>query len=151
MNLKLIKDHPVDYLKRIPPAAAEYYMSYSPYWTTFYNARHLTGRGILPRIYNSIFQAFQRLYGSVWILILLVLVLPACLLFFVREDRPALHLLLLVEAAIHYNFLISVFSTSAGVNNMRYRVPVEPLIFLAYLAALFLISRTLVKRLRKAR
>ena len=149
LNLKLIKDNPVDYLKQIPPASTQYYLTYSPYWTTYYNNKLLTGPGIFPKIYLSVFQVFQKLYSSVWLLVLLVLLLPVLLLFLVKKDRPVFHLFLILEAAIHYNFLISVLSTNAGVNNVRYRVPVEPLIILVYLAALFLLARSIFKRFVK--
>jgi hypothetical protein len=82
-------------------------------------------------------------------LLVFVLLVPAGLLIATRKDKPIFHLLLLLEGTVHYNFLISVFLTPGGINNMRYRVPVEPFILLVVYAAVFYFGCSLFRAARE--
>ncbi|MCJ7581352.1 MAG: hypothetical protein MUP98_12575, partial [Candidatus Aminicenantes bacterium] len=133
MNVRMIKDYPWDYIKQIPVSAAYYYRNYSSYWMTPYNRKLLTKNKLISRIFRFFFRINTTLYRTLPTLLMMVLVLPALFLFFLRKRQKEFHFLLLVVMAINYNFVISVLTTNSGIDNLRYRVPVEPLILMVFM------------------
>lgn len=149
MNVRVIKDYPWDYIKQIPESAAYYYKNYSSYWMTPYNRKLMTRKNPISRIFRFFFRLYSDLYGNLPSLLIMILILPAAFLLLVRKRQEIFHFLLLLIIAVNYNFAISVLATNAGIDNLRYRVPVEPLIFLVFLSSFFIIGRklwTLIKR-----
>jgi hypothetical protein len=148
LNLRMIKDNFGDYLRLLPKAASSYY-DYSWDWTAPQNKRIFRRN----RFTAGLFRPFFRLYAGVFknrlALLTLVLFVPAALLMTTRKNKPVFHLLCLIEGTIHYNFLICIILTPGGINNMRYRVPVEPFILLVFYAALFFFGRFLFRAARK--
>lgn len=148
-NLKLIRENPVDYLKLLPRAADHYYR-YSWYWTESQNARVFKRQGfLLPPL-----QFFSRLYAllfkNTWVLVLTVLVIPLAFLVASRKNQEIFHVLCLVEVTVHSNFIISILFSPGGINNLRYRQPVEPLILLVLYGALFFFIRNLTHSRRRS-
>lgn len=139
LNMKVILDNPGEYFKQVPGSARDYYRSYSNFWMVPNNSRLLTKKGILPRTFLFIFNSLSKLYSAVPMIVLVVVFMPCVLLLLMRKDKRIFHLVLLIEGTIHYNFLISILSTNSGIDNLRYRVPVEPLILLIFFSALFIL------------
>ncbi len=144
LNLKVIKDNPGEYLKQLPQSMGDYYKNYSNFWMVPFNKVFLKQKGFLPRIFLFFFRLNAWLYKHLVPMLLMVVFLPALLLFFVRRDKKAFHLALIMEGTLQYNFLVSVISTNSGIDNLRYRVPVEPLIIMLFLAALFYVGKMMV-------
>ena len=149
MNLQLIKKFPGKYLKQIPNAASSYYKDYSPYWTVPNNKTFLNKKKAIPRCFLFVFNLLKVIYSKTWSLILMILFLPLSMFFLVLKKKQVLHLFLLIEGAVHYNFLISILSTNAGVNNLRYRAPVEPLILMMTMVPLFYLGRFVLQSIKK--
>jgi hypothetical protein len=141
LNLKIIKDNPGEYLKQLPDSAADYYKNYSNFWMVPYNKIFLKNKGFIPRIFLFFYKLNVKLYKNLIPMLLMVVLLPALLLFFIRKDKKIFHLALLIEGVIQYNFLISVIATNSGIDNLRYRVPVEPLIILMFFTSLFYLGK----------
>ncbi|MCJ7582067.1 MAG: hypothetical protein MUP98_16265, partial [Candidatus Aminicenantes bacterium] len=59
------------------------------------------------------------------------------------------HFLLLVVMAINYNFVISVLTTNSGIDNLRYRVPVEPLILMVFMCCLYVVASWIFKSFKQ--
>jgi len=139
-NLRLIRDNPGDYLRLLPTAAAHYY-DYSWYWT------ELQDRGIFERFpfLAPPLRFFSHVYAWIFkktmVLVMAVLVIPVIFLVAVRKRRNLFHPVFLLEGTIHYNFFITILLTPGGINNLRYRVPVEPLILLVLYGAIFFLGR----------
>lgn len=150
LNLKLIKDNPRDYLRIIPKAASDYF-SYSWYWTTPHNKDILAKNPPLARFYRFFQRVYSAVFTNLWSLLALIVVCPFIVLVAVRNKTRGFHLFCLLEGAVLYNFLISVPLTNAGVNNMRFRVPVEPLMLMIGFGALFLIGRAATVSFKEAR
>jgi hypothetical protein len=72
------------------------------------------------------------------------LIIPAVFILASRKKKDVFHLACLLEGTIQYNFLVSIFFTPGGINNLRYRLPVEPLIVLVFCAGLFFFGRSIV-------
>lgn len=144
MNVRMIKDYPWDFIKQIPVSAAYYYKTYSSYWMTPYNRKLMTRKNPISRVFRFFFRLYSNLYGNLSSLLIMVLILPAALLLLVRKKQKIFHFLFLLIIAMFYNFAISVLSTNAGIDNLRYRVPVEPLIFLVFLSSLFVIGKKIL-------
>lgn len=149
MNMRMIKDYPWDYIKQIPESAEYYYKNYSSYWMTPYNRKLLSKRDPVSRIFLFFFQINTKLYRNLTILLLMTLILPAIFLFLVRKKQKIFHFLLLIVITVNYNFAISILATNSGIDNLRYRLPVEPLIVLVFLNALFVLGRAGVMRLSR--
>jgi hypothetical protein len=149
LNLKIIKDNPGQYLRLLPRAAAAYY-DYSWDWTAPQNKRIFNRNKFPARLFRFFFGLYARVFKNPLALLFLILLVPVALLIACRKNRQIFHWLCLIEGTIHYNFLITVFFTPGGVNNLRYRIPVEPFILLVFYTALFLVGRGLVLRLRPA-
>jgi len=148
INVKLIKENFGEYLKRVPGAASDYY-DYSWYWT------HLQDKGLFPRIkaLARFFRVFFALHAAIFkksfLLLIVILAVPAAFIVTLRKQEYRFHLLCLLEGVVHYNFLVSVLLTNNGVNNLRFRVPVEPVILLIFYGALFTWGRSLFRRVPK--
>jgi hypothetical protein len=147
LNLTMIRHNFGDYLRLLPKAASSYY-DYSWDWTAPQNRRVLRRNPFTARLFRFFFGAYKFIFKNPLALIAFVLFIPAALLLATRKNKPVFHLLLLIEGTIHYNFLVSVFFTPGGINNMRYRVPVEPFILLAFYTALFFLGRFLFRTAR---
>ncbi len=148
LNRKLIEDNFREYARLVPGAAA-YYYDYSWYWLR-QRQRSFLGKSKLVSAPFRFFRDFYaRLFQNPYSLIFLVAVIPAVFIISRRKGGEAAHLALLFEGVIHYNFLVSVILTNAGVNNLRFRVPVEPFILLVFYAAVFHFVRQLRKPRRK--
>jgi hypothetical protein len=78
------------------------------------------------------------------LLVLLLLVAPAIVLMKDFRKKECFHGWLILMLTIHYTCFISVLSTSAGINNLRYRQPVEPLILLMFYSGVFYLGREIV-------
>jgi hypothetical protein len=147
LNFKLIKDNPGQYFRLLPRAAAAYY-DYSWDWTARQNQRIFNQNKFAARLFRVFFRLYSWIFKSLYALLFFVLLVPVVLLIVCRRNRELFHWVGLIEGTVHYNFLISVLLTPGGINNLRYRIPVEPLILLAFYAALFLFGRAPVRKLR---
>jgi len=144
LNLKIIKDNFGDYLSLLPKAASSYY-KYSWDWTAPQNKRIFRRNPIMARLLRLFFRLYAPIFKNTVALLFFVLIIPAAFLIATRKNKPVFHLLCLIEGTIHYNFLICVFLTPGGINNLRYRVPVEPFILLVFYSALFMLGRFLFR------
>ena len=149
MNMRMIKDYPWDYIKQVPESAEYYYKNYSSYWMTPYNKKLLSKRDPISWTFHFFFQINTKLYRNLPSLLLMVLILPAIFLFLIRKKQKIFHFLLLIIITVNYNFAISVLATNSGIDNLRYRLPVEPLIVLVFLNALFVLVREIVVHLKR--
>ena len=150
LDLKLITENFGDYLRLVPQAASDYY-SYSRFWTRGYDRRILARTSLLARVFGSFRPIFSFLFNRPVALLFFVLILPIVFLVARRKDNDTFHLTWLLEGTIHYSFVISVLLTNNGVNNQRFRAPVEPFILLVFFGALFLLGSDLARKLRKSR
>jgi len=148
LNLKLIKDNPRQYLRLLPRAAAAYY-DYSWDWTAPQNKRIFNRNKFPAKLFRFFFRIYRGVFKNPLALLTFVLLIPLALLIASRKNKELFHWLCLIEGTVHYNFLLCVFFTPGGINNLRYRIPVEPLILLVFYAALFLFGRALVRRPRR--
>ena len=137
VNFKLIKDYPLDYLKQVPASVLSYYRQYSPYWTGGNAQRFLNNRAIIPGMFRSFFLFYKQLFTNLYFLAVLMIAAPLILFSLVHKNRLAFHGWFIIVAVIHYNCFVSTLTTIAGINNLRYRAPVEPLILLVFYAAIF--------------
>jgi len=142
MNLKLIIDNPGDYLKQIPEAISKYYGVYSFWWTIPQQKKLLHKKRFIPRIMRFFYNFYHFLFTNLVSQIFILIVMPVILLIIVRKNKNAFHLVLICEGIINYNFLASVLSCNA--DNLRYRVPVEPLIGLVFFSSLFLLIKVII-------
>ncbi|MDH7512073.1 MAG: hypothetical protein QHH14_03885 [Clostridiales bacterium] len=150
LNLRLIMENPMDYLRLLPRAASDYY-GFSWYWTELYSGKVFGRTKFLIKPWLFFFRVYNWVYHHLLALLTFVLIAPALFILASRKKESVFHLACLLEGAIHYNFLISIFFTPGGVNNLRYRLPVEPYIVLVFFAALFLLGRALWGRIPKLR
>ncbi len=148
VNLKLLRDYPSEYFQRVPDSFTQYYRQYSPYWAAGNARPHLAKGGLVARLLRFFFRIYKFLFVTPYLAWGVVIAAPLILLWLKRKDRFALHGWLQVEAAIHYNCLIAVFTTFAGVNNLRYRAAVEPLILLVLFAVFFELGKVALGRLK---
>jgi hypothetical protein len=146
LNAKLIKENFGEYLKRVPRAAADYY-DYSWFWTLPHNKRLFPQIKFLSGIFRAFLGLYTAIFGNAVSLLILILLVPAAFIITSHHRRDVFHSLWLLEGVIHYNFLVSVLLTNAGINNLRFRVPVEPLILLIFYGALFSWGRDLCRRI----
>jgi len=146
MHLKLIRDNPGDYIKQIPAAISKYYGVYSFWWTVPHQKKLLNKRKHVSRILRFFFNIYKFLFTNFIAQIILLIIMPIILLFFVRKNKRVFHLVCLCEFVINYNFLVSVLSCNA--DNLRYRVPVEPLIVLIFLSSSFLFGKSAFKSIK---
>jgi hypothetical protein len=143
VNLKLIKDYPGDYLGQLPDSILSYYMQYSSQWAGG-NTRIFINKGdVIQVAFRLIFQFYRALFLNPYFLVCLMIIAPVTVLIFVLRRKERLLTWLILQGAIHYTCAISVISTKAGINNLRYRQPVEPLILLLLYASLFYLGKTL--------
>jgi len=149
VNLKLIKDYPGDYFGQLPDSILSYYMQYSSQWAGG-NTRIFINKGnVIQAAFRIVFQLYRSLFLNPWLLAGLMIIAPLTVLFFVRRKKASLLTWLILQGVIHYTCLISVISTKAGINNLRYRQPVEPLILLLLYASLFYLGKTLYALLKQ--
>lgn len=148
VNLKLLRDYPSEYFQRVPDSFTQYYRQYSPYWAAGNARPHLAKGSLVARLMRFFFRIYKFLFVTPYLAWGVVIVAPLILLWLKRRDRFALHGWLQVEVVIHYNCLIAVFTTFAGVNNLRYRATVEPLIVLVLFATFFELGRVALGCLR---
>jgi hypothetical protein len=148
LNLTMIRENFGDYLALLPRAASSYY-DYSWDWTAPQNRRVLRRNRFTAGLFRFFYGLYEGVFKNRLALLVFVLLVPAGLLIATRKDKPIFHLLLLLEGTVHYNFLISVFLTPGGINNMRYRVPVEPFILLVVYAAVFYFGCSLFRAARE--
>lgn len=148
MNLKLIMDHPGDYIKQIPDSVSLYYGVYSFFWATPNQRVLLHKKSLIPRIFRFFFDSYKFLFTNLLSQMFLLIIMPVILIVLVRKNKIALHLVIIIEGVINYNFLVSVLTCKYG-DNLRYRVPVEPLIVLVFLSSLFLLVKTLITGMKK--
>jgi len=151
INLKLIWENPGEYLKQLPSSVLMYYKSYAAYWTSGNIRRFINKKNIAGRFTMFCFRFYKRLFTSSTYLWMMILVAPVGLLIMVRKKKKVFHGWLLLEVIINYNFIVSVLSTRAGMNNLRYRATVEPLILLILFAFLFYVGKMLADFFGKKR
>lgn len=148
-QLRLLRDFPGEYIKKVPESFASYYRAYSPYWTAGNARKFLERGGIMPWLFRGVFGIHRELFFRPPLLLLLLLGAPAVVLIAAARDKHRLHGWLVLLAVIHYNGFVSILTTNAGINNLRYRQPVEPLILLFLYAALFFAGRALARRFKR--
>jgi hypothetical protein len=148
LNFKIIKDNPGQYLRLLPRAAAAYY-DYSWDWTARQNRRIFDRNKFMARLFRVFFRLYSWIFKSFYALLFFILLVPVALLIVRRKNRELFHWICLIEGIVHYNFLVTVFLTPGGINNLRYRIPVEPFILLVFCAALFLFGRAMFRKLRR--
>jgi hypothetical protein len=144
LNVRMIRDNFDDYLRLLPKAASSYY-DYSWDWTAPQNKRILRRNSFTAGLFRFFFGLYEGIFKNTVALLFFVLLVPAALLIAFRKNKPVFHLLGLIEGTIHYNFLVCILLTPGGINNLRYRVPVEPFILLVFYAALFMFGRFLFR------
>lgn len=149
VNLKLIKDHPLDYLKQIPGSLRNYYQQYSTHWTSGNTRIFLRKKKFFSFIFRNIFRVYKKLFSNSCLLVILLGIMPMVVIIHDRRRKKNLHGWLSLELVIQYTCLVSVLSTNAGINNLRYRAPVEPLILLVFYAGIFYVGKGLVSFLKK--
>lgn len=141
INLKLIKDYPLLYLKQIPDAIFFYYKTYSSNWTGRNTKRFLSKKNILTKIYLFFFRFYKTLFNKkvifYYIILSPLLIIPLC------KNKEKNHGWVIVYFTIHYNCLISTVLSNAGMNILRFRIPVEPLILLTFYSGFFLIAKNI--------
>jgi len=143
VNLKLIKDFPGDYLGQLPDSIQSYYRQYSSQWAGG-NTRIFINKGnVLQSAFRLMFRFYRALFLNPWLLVYLMIIAPVTVLIFVLRRKESLLTWFILQGVIHYTCLISVISTKAGINNLRYRQPVEPLILLLFYASLFYLGKAL--------
>lgn len=145
LNVKLIKENFGEYLKLVPHAASEYF-DYSWFWTIPHNKRLFSRLGFLARPFRFFLEVYAKVFRNFITLLMLILFVPVAFIITSRKREDAYHPLWLMEGIIHYNFLVSVLLTNAGINNMRFRVPVESFILLIFYCALFTWGRSIFRR-----
>ena len=145
VNLKLIRDYPGEYLKQIPDSVLSYYRQYSPYWTAGNTRKFIQQRDIISILFRNVLRFYRFLFTRSIPLIWLMLVTPVLVLLGSFKQRESFFGWLVLLAIIHYNCFVSAFSTNAGINNLPYRQPVEPLILLMFFAGFFYLGKALVK------
>jgi len=141
VNLKLIWDYPSEYLKQIPSSFLIYYKQYSPYWSAGNAKKFINNKNLIPKKFRIFFLFYKRLFEKT--LILLLIIPPLFLFFWTYKNRKVFHGWIILTAVIHYNCFVSIFSTNAGINNLRYRAPVEPLILLMFYSFFFYLGRNI--------
>jgi hypothetical protein len=137
VNLKLIRDYPWEYLKQVPSSLVSYYRQYSAYWTTG------------PAVFRIFFLVYKTLFMNPVLLILMIVAAPVFLLVRTFREKKIFHGWLVIWAVVQYNCFVSVLSTNAGINNLRYRQTVEPLILMMFFSAFFILGKDVVKKLRQ--
>ena len=148
-NMNLIKDYPGEYLAQIPDSLRSYYMQYKAYWTAGNTRKFLNRLGIVSNLFLKFFQFYQSLFTQSWMLLGMLILAPLLVLIFSFPERFSVHGWCVILAVIHYTGFVSVLSTNAGINNLRYRHPVEPLILLMFYAAFFYLGRALFHFIKK--
>lgn len=149
MNIKVILDNPGDYLKQVPEAVSKYYSRYNVYWTTPNQKNLLSRKNFTTRTFRFFFNLHKYIFTKLPLQILVLVISPLFLIFLVYKDKKILHLVLLIEGTINYNFLVLTLTCNYG-DNMRYRVPVEPLILLVFWVAVFMLFQKGWKRMSRA-
>ena len=146
--MKLIKDYPGEYLKQVPDSFFLYYRQYSVLWAAG-NTRKFFRKGIfLNAIFRNLFQLYSELFINPYFLIILIVIMPLVVLLHDLRIKKCFHGWISLEAVIHYTCFVSILTTKAGINNLRYRTTVEPLILLVFFTGLFFSGRGLVKIVR---
>lgn len=144
-NVRLIKENFGDYLKLVPVAASDYF-DHSWFWTIPHNKMLFSRVQFLARLFRFFLEVYAKVFRNVITLLILILFVPVAFIITSRKRKDVFHLLWLMEGIIHYNFLVSVLLTNAGINNLRFRVPVEPFILLIFYCALFTWGRSIFRR-----
>jgi hypothetical protein len=137
INIHLIMDYPGEYFEQVPGSMVNYYQQYSPLWAGGNTKKFILSKNLFSKIFKFFFFIYQKLFTSTLFLIILVAAAPIIVLMLTFKNKPVFHGWVIIETFILYNCIVSVFSTNAGVNNLRYRAPVEPLILLVLYAAIF--------------
>lgn len=141
INIQLIIDYPGEYFKQVPESVMSYYKQYSPFWASGNTKRFLKQDNLFSQALRFFFVFYKRLFTSSFFLFILVIAAPVFVFLFTFRNKTLFHGWLVLESVILYNCLVSVFSTNAGVNNLRYRAPVEPLILLFFYASLYYLGK----------
>jgi len=150
LNVKLIRENFGDYLNLVPVAASGYF-DYSWFWTVPRNKMLFSRVRFLAKLFIFFFQVYAKVFRNVITLLILIVLVPVAFIITSRKRKDVYHLLWLMEGVIHYNFLVSVLLTNAGINNLRFRVPVEPFILVIFYGALFTWGRSIFRRILKLR
>ncbi len=145
VNIRLIRDFPWEYLKQVPDSLMQYYKQYKVYWSAG-NAHKFIKAGSFPHnIFRRFFLFYQKMFTNSYLLCFLLVGTPLIVLLLSVKHKMKFHGWLILEGVILYNCFVSVLSTNAGINNLRYRQPVEPLILLMFYAAFFLLGKKLIQ------
>ena len=150
VNLKLIKDYPLEYFKQIPDSLRSYYRQYSPHWTSGNTRIFLLKKRLSSIFFRNTFLVYKKMFTNLYLLIILTVIMPLVVLIHDRRKKKSFHGWLSLELVINYSCLVSVLYTNAGVNSLRYRVPAEPLILLIFYTGLFYCGKGLFRYLKKA-
>lgn len=137
INLNLIKDYPLEYLKQVPRSIRKYYRQYTPYWSARNSRKFLNKKKAIPHVFLLFFNFYKKLFTDSFYLFLLMIIAPIGLFLMVYKKKKIFHGCLIIFSTIHYNCFICTLTTSAGIVNFRYRVPVEPLILIIFYISLF--------------
>lgn len=151
INLHLLRTYPQDYFRQVPASVLRYYREYSSYWAAGNIRRLLMNKRPIPSIFKFFFRIYKFIFSQTVLMLLLVLAIPVLVLFLTFKNKKIFHGWLVLEAFIIYNCLVSVLTTDAGINNLRYRAPLEPFILLMFYAGLFYLGKSFVgKRIKKS-
>lgn len=137
INIHLIMDYPGEYFQQVPGSMVNYYQQYSPVWAGGNTNKFILSNNLISKIFRFFFFFYQKLFTNTFILIVLAAAAPILVFVLTFKNRQVFHGWLIIETFILYNCIVSVFSTNAGINNLRYRAPVEPLILLVFYAGIF--------------
>jgi hypothetical protein len=149
INLNLIKDYPSEYWKQVPGSISKYYKQYSPYWTARNAQKFLNKKKAIPHVFLLFFNFYKKLFTDSFYLFLLMVIAPTGLFLMVYKKKKIFHGCLILFFTIHYNCFVCTLSTSAGIVNFRYRVPVEPLILLIFYLSLFFAGKNIFDFFKK--
>jgi hypothetical protein len=144
INLNLIKDYPSEYLKQVPQSIRKYYRQYSPYWTARNSIKFLDKKKAIPHVFLLFFNFYKKLFTDSFYLVLLMVIAPLGLFLMVYKKKKIFHGCLIIFSTIHYNCFVCTLSTSAGIVNFRYRVPVEPLILIIFYLSLYFAGKNAI-------
>ncbi len=150
INLNLIKDYPLEYLKQVPGSISKYYKQYSPYWTARNSGKFLNKKKAIPHVFQLFFNFYKTLFTDSFYLVILLIIAPIGLFLMVHKKKKIFHGCLVLFFTIHYNCFICTLSTTAGIVNFRYRVAVEPLILIIFYLGLFFAGKYALDFLKKS-
>lgn len=139
-QIRLILKYPLQILNQIPGSFNIYYQQYSLYWIAGNAKRVLFKINFLSRLLRFFFKVFKILFSNYSILLLL----PFIILILFWKQTKFIYGWGLILIIIHYNCFVSILTTKAGINNLRYRTTAEPFLLLSLTISLYYLIKLLI-------